>query len=111
MPDQFMDIPGTETNEKAAVEFKRLVVIGGGSMGRAIVVSAVRHGIEVLLIEKNETTLKQSLQEISDSLDREIARWALTESEKKVLLSSIKGVVEFSEITDEQFLIEALPEN
>ncbi len=109
--DRFEKITDRGAGEKSATDFQRLVVIGGGTMGRGITVAASKRGVEVLLIEKNETTLKRSTKKISDSLDREIARWAMTESEKKAILSLVRGVVEFSEITDEQYVIEALPEN
>jgi 3-hydroxybutyryl-CoA dehydrogenase len=80
-------------------------------MGQGIAVSAARRGIEVLLIEKDEDLLKQSVAEISESLGREIVRWAMTESEKKAIMSRIKGAVDFSQIKNQQYIIEAIPEN
>ncbi|MCF7810193.1 3-hydroxybutyryl-CoA dehydrogenase [bacterium] len=88
-----------------------IVIVGGGTMGRGITIVAAKRGIEVLLIEKNETSLAQSLDLIKESLDKEISRWSMTESEKKAILSRIKGVVEFSEITSQQLIIEALNED
>ncbi len=87
-----------------------LVVIGGGTMGQGIAISAAKRGIEVLLIEKNDEVLKRSLEEISENLNREIAHWAITESEKNAILSRIKGGVDFTEISNQQYFIEALPE-
>ncbi|MDP8239367.1 MAG: 3-hydroxyacyl-CoA dehydrogenase NAD-binding domain-containing protein [Candidatus Hatepunaea meridiana] len=92
-------------------EIDHLVVIGGGTMGMGISIAAARRKVEVLLVEKNDTTLSRSLKEISDSLDKEIARWALTESEKNSIMSQIKGAVNFSEITNQRYVIEALTEN
>jgi len=88
-----------------------LVIVGAGTMGRGITIVAAKRGIEVLLIEKNEASLNRSLGKITDNLDQEISRWAMTESEKKAILSRVRGVVEFSEITDQQLVIEALNED
>ena len=99
-----------EKNNNTA-DIDRLAVVGAGTMGRGIAIAAARRGIEVLLIEANENTLEISIARISESLDQEIARWAMTESEKKAIISRIKGVVDFSEISDQHYVIEALPEN
>jgi len=88
-----------------------IVIVGGGTMGRGITIVAAKRGIEVLLIEKNEASLNRSLGKIADNLDQEISRWAMTESEKKAILSRVRGVVEFSEITNQQLVIEALNED
>jgi 3-hydroxybutyryl-CoA dehydrogenase len=88
-----------------------IVIVGGGTMGSGITVVAAKRGIEVLLIEKNEASLARSLEMIAESFDRDISRWSMTESEKKAILSRIKGVVEFSEITNQQLIIEALNED
>lgn len=89
---------------------ENLVIVGGGTMGRGITIAAAKHEMEVLLVEKNDDTLERSLGKISDSLNDEIAHWAMTKSEKKAITSRIKGVVEFSEITNQVYIIEALPE-
>ena len=72
-----------------------LVIVGGGRMGQGIAVSAARRGIEVLLIEKDDESLQRSLTELAEGLTREIARWAMTESEKKAIMSRIHGAIEF----------------
>lgn len=88
----------------------RLVIVGGGTMGQGIAHSAASKGLEVLLIEVDEDALKHSLNCINEAIDREIEKWALTTSEKKSILSRIKGTVNFSDVTDQLFLIEAVPE-
>ncbi len=105
------DLIETDANDKQNSAVERLVIIGGGTMGRGISVVAARRGVNVLLIEKNERTLENSLKKVSDDLDHEITRWAMTESEKKAIMSHITGVIEFSEISDQKYIIEALPEN
>jgi len=105
------DLIKTDATDKQKSPVERLVIIGGGTMGRGISIVAARRGVNVLLIEKNERTLENSLKKVSDDLDHEITRWAMTESEKNEIMSHITGVIEFSEISDQEYIIEALPEN
>jgi len=96
-------------NEPAGATDK-IVIVGGGIMGQGIAQTAARKGLEVLLVEVDEEALRHALEGISETLDREIEKWALTASEKKGILSRIKGTVNYSDITDQVFLIEAVPE-
>ncbi len=88
----------------------KIAVIGGGTMGRGIAQAAARRGLEVLLIEKDPDLMERSISKISNRLDREIARWAMTESDKKLILSRITGGIDTAYITDERYIIEAVPE-
>lgn len=97
-----------DTSDSSSLD--KVVIIGGGIMGQGIAQSAARRGLEVLLIEIDEEALNQSLAAIGETLDREIEKWALTASEKKGILARIKGTTAFSDITDQVFLIEAVPE-
>lgn len=80
-------------------------------MGQGIAVSAARRGIEVLLIEKDDESLQRSLTELAEGLTREIARWAMTESEKKAIMSRIHGAIEFDDIAEQLYILEAVAEN
>jgi 3-hydroxybutyryl-CoA dehydrogenase len=97
------------TTEPAASADK-LVIIGGGIMGQGIAQVAAKRGLDVLLLEIDEEALQHALDGIAETLDREIEKWALTESEKKGILSRIKGSVNYTDITDQIYLIEAVPE-
>ncbi len=89
---------------------ERLVIVGGGTMGQGIAHLSARKGIEVMLIERDEESLNHTLKDIDEQLNREIEKWALTPNEKKAILSRIKGSVGLSQISDQQFIIEAIPE-
>ena len=102
--DNIEEVTSSESDSEVQPErVNSLTVVGAGTMGREIAVLAARHGVEVFLVEKNEQILNHSIKEISDNLDREIARWAMTESEKKAIISRIKGVVDFSELSDQNY--------
>ena len=89
----------------------RIAVVGGGTMGQGIAQVASQAGIDVLLIEKDEAGLQASKAAIEDKLDWEISRWAKTVSDKKAILSRIRGSVEISDVSEYPIVIEALPEN
>lgn len=88
-----------------------LAIIGGGTMGQGLAQLAAQKGMEVILIEKDSESMGRSLKDIEESLDREIERWALTPSEKKAILSRIKGDWELNKVVDINVVVEAIPEN
>jgi 3-hydroxybutyryl-CoA dehydrogenase len=88
-----------------------VVVIGGGVMGRGISQLLAAAGIDVTLIDINEEIIKQSLRHLSEEMDAEIEKWGMTISEKKAILSRIKGSTEYKEMDKVDLVIEAVPED
>jgi 3-hydroxybutyryl-CoA dehydrogenase len=88
-----------------------VAIIGAGIMGQGIAQTIAAAGIEVMVIEKDELYLNRAKQHLSDSMDREIKRWALTGSEKKSVMSRIKWEVSFDKIKDSDIIIEAVDED
>lgn len=90
---------------------KRVVVIGAGTMGRGISQLVASKGMDVILIEKDEEMAKKSLEILGQSMDEEIARWTLTKSEKKAILSRIKATANLNDAIYGDVIIEAISEN
>ncbi len=112
MKEESLDTLVSRKNEQEKLpDSDKLVVIGAGTMGQGIAQSAARKGMEILLLEVSEESLAAAMANISETLDRDIEKWALTASEKKAILSRIKGSVEFNDITDQIHFIEAIPES
>jgi 3-hydroxybutyryl-CoA dehydrogenase len=86
-------------------------IIGAGTMGSGIARTCASRGITSMIKERNEKCLKEALENIEAGLDNEIERWSLTESEKRAILSRIKGVTSLKEFKDVPIVIEALPES
>jgi 3-hydroxybutyryl-CoA dehydrogenase len=80
-------------------------------MGQGIAQTIAAAGIEVMLIEKDEVSLEKGKQSLSENIDREIKRWALTGSEKKSIMSRIKWEISFDKIRDSDLIIEAVDED
>jgi len=89
----------------------KVVVVGAGVMGRGISELIASTGCEVVLVDKSEEILKNSLHILSESMDNEIEKWGLTKSEKKAILSRILPTTSLEETCDVKIVIEAVPEN
>jgi 3-hydroxybutyryl-CoA dehydrogenase len=88
-----------------------IAIIGAGVMGQGIAQTISAAGLDVLLIEKNEKHLKHSQHALSEYMDREIKRWAMTKSDKKAILSRIIWDTNFEKIGDYDLIIEAVDED
>ncbi len=88
-----------------------IAIVGAGVMGQGIAQTFSAAGLDVLLIEKGEKQLKQSKAMLSETMDREIKRWAMTKSEKKAILSRIIWDTTLDKISDRDLIIEAVDED
>jgi 3-hydroxybutyryl-CoA dehydrogenase len=86
-------------------------VVGGGTMGQGIAVTCAAAGLDVLLREHSPELAAASLSAIGEDLDRDIAKWRRTESEKKAILARIKTVEAMAALEAAQIVIEAVPED
>lgn len=87
-----------------------IAIVGGGLMGRGIAETAATVGINVLIIERDEESAEICRQRLSETLDSEIERWALTKSEKKAILARLKFSTDISEVAECDLVIEAVDE-
>ncbi len=99
--------PAEGENEE---QLTRIAVIGAGTMGLGIAQAVSAKGLEVLLLEKDDVSLDASLKQLAINLDREIARWGMTESDKRAVLSRIKGTSNLDELEGYRLIIEAVPD-
>jgi len=90
---------------------KTVGIVGGGTMGRGIAVTCAAAGFEVLVADRTPELTKLSLAEISEDLDRDIAKWRRTESEKKATLGRLRAAEVLQELSAVQLVIEAVPED
>ncbi len=91
------------------VEF--VAVIGAGVMGQGIARTISAAGIDVVMIEKDEEKIEEALQNLTRNMEHEISRWAMTKSEMKSIMSRIKWSLDFEQVKDANFIIEAIEEN
>ncbi|UCF62807.1 MAG: 3-hydroxybutyryl-CoA dehydrogenase [bacterium] len=89
---------------------KKVVVIGAGTMGQGISQLVASKGLEVLLIEKDKESAKNAIEGITRAIDKEIARWTMTSSEKKNILNRINTSWKVEDAALGDLVIESLPE-
>jgi len=89
---------------------KTVVVYGAATLGQELVQAVATAGCEVILIDHSEEKLKKGLARVEASLDAEIARWGLTSSEKRAIMSRIKASTRKEEATKGWLVIETLKE-
>lgn len=88
----------------------KVAICGAGVMGRGIAQLLASTGTEVVLIDVTDEIMKQSLELLSEEMDQEIDKWGMTLSEKKAVLSRIKGSTELKDACDVPMAIECVPE-
>lgn len=93
------------------MKFKKIGVIGGGTMGQGIAEMLAAKGLDVLLVEKNAERLDYSYAMIETNLDKQLEKWAITQAEKKLILSRIQKVTHFAELSSCDMVIETITED
>ncbi|PZD93575.1 3-hydroxybutyryl-CoA dehydrogenase [Paenibacillus sambharensis] len=90
---------------------RKVGVVGVGTMGQGIAEMLAFKGLDVEILEKTPEQMKSSMQQIEHSLDKQIEKWALTQAEKKLVLSRIKPVDSLADMCDCEIIIETITED
>ncbi len=93
------------------MEFRRVGIVGGGSMGRSIAEKLASSGIEVQVLEVSDQAAAASRVELEATLEAELAKWGLTTSEKKALLSRVRFGADPAALADVDLAIESVNED
>ncbi len=88
--------------------FSKIGIIGCGKDGQNIARIASAYGIEVIFIELTQDRIDFAYQQLSKVLDKRIENWGMTQGEKKLILSRIKGSLDYLDLKDCDFVIEAI---
>ncbi len=87
-------------------------VIGAGTMGNGIVHVFAQKGFKVNLIDIQAEALAKALDTIGRNMDRQIAKGAFTEDEKKAALANISICTDIAEgVKNADLVVEAATEN
>jgi 3-hydroxybutyryl-CoA dehydrogenase len=94
------------------MNIKNISVIGAGQMGNGIAHVFAQAGFKVTLIDVNAEQLAKAIATIGKNFDRQIAKAALTEEDKKNALDNITTATDLAEgVKDAQLVVEAATEN
>jgi 3-hydroxybutyryl-CoA dehydrogenase len=91
---------------------KNIAVIGSGTMGNGIAHTFAQYGYQVALIDVSEAALERAIQTIGKNLDRQVAKAALSESDKAKTLANISCFTSIKEgVAQADLVVEAATEN
>ena len=93
------------------MEIKKVGIIGCGTMGSGIGQVCAQSGYQVVVMEKDQETLKKGFLLIESFLDKGIEKGKVSEEEKRSILDRIKGVSEYNDFHDCDLVIEAVFED
>lgn len=99
---------GLSKKNKKKILFSKIGIVGCGSEGQNIARIASTNGIEVVCVDLTEKKIEQAYFNISQELDRRIENWGLTPSEKKGIMSRIKGSCDYTSLAGCDCVIEAV---
>lgn len=88
--------------------FTKIGIVGCGILGQEIAKMISSHGLNVVFLEISKQKIKEAFDRISSDLDGMIERWGMTESEKRAILSRIKGVTDYSSLSGCDVVIESI---
>ena len=90
---------------------KKIVVIGGGTMGNGIAHTAAASGFDVTLIDVNDAVLQRAVSTITANLQRGVDKGKMTADERDAIVGRIKPTTDVGAVTDADIVIEAIIEN
>ncbi|MCD6386220.1 NAD(P)-binding domain-containing protein [Candidatus Sumerlaeota bacterium] len=92
------------------MNIRTIGVIGCGAVVQGIARAIAQYGYNVIVKAKDEEEVAECQQALEALLDREIERWGITRTEKKIFLQRIKFTASYDDVVDCDFIIESLIE-
>jgi len=86
-------------------------VIGAGIMGRGIAQLAASKGLNVILVDVNDSAVKKGIEGVNERLARLVSKGKVTTSDKENALQHIKGSVAYDDLKPADIVIEAATED
>ncbi len=96
---------------RMAREFKKIGVVGLGTMGAGITEVFARHGYAVVGVEVDEDAVTRGRQHLEHSTSRAVARGKLTEDEAAALHDRVTLATSLEELKDADLVVEAVVES
>jgi 3-hydroxybutyryl-CoA dehydrogenase len=93
------------------MEFKKVGVVGAGTMGNGIAHVFAMSGYDVVLMDIDQSFLDRAIAAITKNLDRMIKKEKITEADKDAALKRIKKTTSLKDMADCEIVIEAASED
>ncbi|MBW6463123.1 MAG: 3-hydroxybutyryl-CoA dehydrogenase [Dethiobacteria bacterium] len=92
------------------MEIKKIMVIGAGQMGGGIAQVCAQAGFTVVLRDIDQTFVDKGIGVIEKNLQKSVDKERISEEDKRVVLSRIKGTVDLNDGAGADIVIEAVVE-
>ncbi len=96
----------SKDSKKTSGTIQKAGVVGCGTMGQDIARRISQYGIDVIFVDLTTERVKEVMLRIEEQLDDVISHWGMTPSEKKLILSRIKGSTDYADLKDCDIIIE-----
>jgi 3-hydroxybutyryl-CoA dehydrogenase len=93
------------------MEIRMIGVLGAGSMGNGIAQVAAQAGYQVVMRDIEDRFVENGFKAIEKFLAKSLEKGKMTEDQKRDVLSRIKGTTRMEDLTDVDFVIEAVFED
>ena len=93
--------------------FKKVMIIGAGTMGSGIAQVFAEHGVNVILNDIKQEFIDGGMKKIDKQLTRKVSKGKMTEEQKAEILGRFTGIVEITEenMKDVELVVEAAIED
>ena len=93
--------------------FKKVMVIGAGTMGSGIAQVFAEHGVDVVLNDIKQEFIDGGMKKIDKQLTKKVSKGKITEDQKAEILGHFEGIVEITEenLKDVELVVEAAIED
>jgi 3-hydroxybutyryl-CoA dehydrogenase len=93
------------------MDFRKIGVVGAGTMGNGIGQAFAQAGFEVALADVAQAQLDRAMKTVAGSYDRLVQKQKMTEAEKAAALARIRPTTELAAVKACDLVIEAATEN
>ncbi|MGE8352912.1 MAG: 3-hydroxyacyl-CoA dehydrogenase NAD-binding domain-containing protein [Pseudomonas protegens] len=100
-----------ETRAAAPRAIARVGVVGGGTMGAGIAVTALDAGLEVTMIERDQDALNRGRGNVEKVYDTLIDKGRLTQADKAATLARFSASTDYRDLAQADLVIEAVFED
>ena len=93
------------------MDFRKIAVVGAGTMGNGISQAFAQAGVDVALTDVAQAQLDRAMKTVAGSFDRLVKKEKMSEADKAAALGRIKTSTDIAAIKDCDLVIEAATEN
>jgi len=91
--------------------FRRVGIVGGGTMGAGIAQVAVQHGMEVTLVEQSDDRAEAGRARVETALDKLVSHGKLAESLRDAAMGRLATTTRYDDLAVSEIVVEAVFED